>query len=123
MTTPETDHTEGFPPRWSSAHHPGGAHRRPRAEGGRAVSSAVFIAACTVFGLAVATGAALAVPRPGRTAVFLAVQAAATFLAVVLGLLRRTRRASDTLPGAAWPAPGEFPRTTVNGGGAIPDAG
>ncbi|WP_189266306.1 hypothetical protein [Streptomyces fuscichromogenes] len=87
------------------------------------MSSAVFIAACTVIGLAVATGAALAVPRSGRTAVFLAVQTGATLLALVLGLLRRTRRAPTAPPGVAWCSTGEHPRAAVNGGGAIPDAG
>ncbi|MEV7324987.1 hypothetical protein [Streptomyces sp. NPDC093970] len=122
MTAQETDRTEGLPPHSSSGHPPGGAHRRPRAEGGRTVPSAVFVAACTVFGLTLATAAALLVPRSGRTAVFLAVQAAATLLAVALGLLRRTRRRGpDTPPGIAWTTPGD--RTGVNGGGASPAAG
>ncbi|MFF7986971.1 hypothetical protein ACFZDK_49195 [Streptomyces sp. NPDC007901] len=123
MTTQETDHAGDFPPRCSSEQHLGGAHRRPRSDGGRALSSAVFIAACTVFGLAVAAAAVLAAPRHERTAVFLAVQAAATFLAVILGLLRRTRRASDTSSGVTWAAAGEYQGTAVNGGGAIPGPG
>ncbi|MGW1622476.1 hypothetical protein [Streptomyces sp. NPDC002172] len=123
MTAQETDQAEDFPPRCSSAHHLGGAHRRPRPDGGRALSSAVFIVACTVIGLAVAATAVLAAPRPARTAVFLAVQVGATFLAVALGLLRRTRRASDAPPGNAWAAAGEYPSTAVTGGGAIPDPG
>ncbi|MFJ9566027.1 hypothetical protein ACIRQQ_39095 [Streptomyces fuscichromogenes] len=123
MTTQETDRAEDFPPRCSSEQHPGGTHRRPRSDGGRALASAVFIAACTGFGLAVAAAAVLAAPPPERTAVFLAVQAAATFLAVILGLLRRTRRASDDPSGMTWPATGEYQSTAVNGGGAIPGPG
>lgn len=130
MTAQETDRAEGFPPHSSSGQHPGGAHRRPRPEAGRTTSSALFVAACTVLGLALATAAALAVPRSGRTAVFLAVEAASTALAVALGLLRRTRRTRRTRrpaagpPGtAAWTTSGEFERTAVNGAGAIPDAG
>ncbi|WP_405842581.1 hypothetical protein [Streptomyces sp. NBC_01518] len=87
------------------------------------MSSAVFVAACTAFGLAVATAAALAAPRSGRTAVFLAVQMGATLLGAALGLMRRTRRTADAPPGVHWTAVGGHQGATVSGGGAIPDAG
>ena len=122
MTTQETDHTEGLPPHCSS-YQQGGGHRRPHSRDGRTVSSAVFVAACTAFGLAVATVAALAAPRSGRAAVFLAVQMGATLLVAALGLMRRTRRTTDSPPGVHWTAAGGHQGAAVTGGGAIPDAG
>ena len=124
MTAQETDPAEGLPPHRSSGHHRGGGHRRPRSRDGQPFASAVFVAACTAFGLAVATAAALAAPRSGRTAVFLAVQMGMTLLGAFLGLMRRPRSTADAPPGAHWNVTGGHQGASVNGGGgAISDAG
>jgi hypothetical protein len=123
MTAQETDQTEGLPPHRFPAHHPSGGHRRPRSRDGQTLSSAMFTAACTVFGLAVATATSFAVPSSVRTPVFFAVQVGATLLGAALGLLRRPRPAEDAPSGVPWSAAGGHQGTTVNGGGAIPGAG
>jgi hypothetical protein len=118
----ETDHAGEYPPGCSSPLRLGGMHRRPQR--GRGTSTAVFVTVCVMVGLVAATAIVFAVPRSQRTVVFLAVQAAATALGVLAGLLHR-RRPVQHAHGAARRngAAGGHQSTAVSHGGAIPDAG